>query len=210
MKLLHLDSSILGPASASRELSGTIVKALKQAVPGLEVTTRDLAAHPLPHIDGALLAAAAANSDVDPKTGAAAAESAKVLDEFLTADFVVIGAPMYNFGIPSQLKAWIDRILIAGKTFRYTASGPEGLAGDKKVIVASSRGGFYSPGHAAQPFDFQETYLRAAFRFIGIDDIEIVRAEGLAIGPSKREQAIKSALHSVDAAVGRFARAKAA
>ena len=210
MKLLHIDSSILGPGSVSRELSAAIVKALKKAVPGLDVTARDLGANPLSHIDGALLAAGAANSDVDPKTGAAAAESARALDEFLAADIVVIGAPMYNFTIPSQLKSWIDRILIAGKTFRYTANGPEGLAGDKKVLIASSRGGFYSPGHPAHSFEFAETYLRAVFRFIGINEIEIVRAEGVAVGPAEREQAMNAALHSVHGVVGQILRAKAA
>ena len=123
MKLLHLDSSILGDGSASRALSSAIVARWTRDVPGLEVLHRDLAGeHALPHLDGASLAKA------DPTE---AARSARALEDFLAADIVVLGAPMYNFGIPSQLKAWIDRIAVAGKTFRYTAEGPLGLAGGK-------------------------------------------------------------------------------
>jgi FMN-dependent NADH-azoreductase len=117
-----------------------------------------------------------------------------MLQEFLDADVVVIGAPMYNFAISSQLKAWIDRLLIGGKTFRYTEAGPVGLAGGKKVIIVSSRGGLYTPGMPNEALDFQERYLRAALGFIGIDDVEVVRAEGVAIGPEQREAALKAAL----------------
>jgi FMN-dependent NADH-azoreductase len=113
-----------------------------------------------------------------------------VLDEFLTADVIVIGAPMYNFSIPSSLKAWIDRVMVAGKTFRYTESGPEGLAGGKKVIVASSRGGFYGDDSGRAHLDFQEDYLRQVFGFVGITDIEFVRAEGIGMGPDYRAKAL--------------------
>jgi FMN-dependent NADH-azoreductase len=118
---------------------------------------------------------------------------------------VVIGAPMYNFAISSQLKAWIDRILVAGKTFRYTANGPEGLAGGKRVIVASSRGGFYGKDTAAAAMDFQEPYLRAALAFIGINDIEFVRAEGIAVGDEQKAQALKSARSTIDTLVAKAA-----
>ena len=116
-----------------------------------------------------------------------------VLDEFLAADTIVIGAPMYNFTLPSQLKAWIDRILIAGKTFRYTANGPEGLAGGKRVIVALARGGFYDASSPAASLEHLETYLRGVFNFIGIEP-EFVAADGLAVSPEQREESISQAL----------------
>jgi len=120
-----------------------------------------------------------------------------VLDAFLDADIVVIGAPMYNFGIPSQLKAWIDRIAVAGKTFRYGPNGPEGLTGNKRVIVAVSRGGLYGPGTPAAAFEHVESYLRAVFGFIGVTDLQIVVAEGLAIGPEQRAEAMQAAVKTV-------------
>ena len=116
-----------------------------------------------------------------------------MLQEFLDADVIVIGAPMYNFGVPSTLKAWIDRVAVAGKTFRYTESGPQGLAGGKKVIIASSRGG----AHQESGGDFQESYLRFVFGFLGITDIEIVRAEGLAMSPQHRTDAMAAAHASI-------------
>jgi FMN-dependent NADH-azoreductase len=208
MKLLHIDSSILGEASASRQLSSAIVRALTGAMPGLAIVRRDLDADPIPHLDSRSLAtvrpdiAAGAASHVADDKGAAA------LEEFLGADIVVIGAPMYNFAIPSQLKAWFDRIVIAGKTFRYTEAGAVGLAGGKRVIIASSRGGLYAPGTPYAANDFQEAYLRAILGFIGIEDINFVRAEGLAFGPEQRETAIRTALASIASAT--FAAAMAA
>ena len=118
----------------------------------------------------------------------------RALAEFLAADTIVIGCPMYNFAIPSQLKAWIDRILVAGKTFRYTETGPEGLAGGKRVIVAASRGGFYGPGTPTEAFEHQTSHLRTVFGFMGIRDIEIIEAEGIARGPEQREKALATAL----------------
>ena len=117
----------------------------------------------------------------------------RVLDEFLAADTVVIGAPMYNFTLPTQLKAWIDRILVAGKTFRYTENGPEGLAGGKRVIVALARGGFYNEGSPASALEHLETYLRGVFNFIGIEP-EFVAADGLNISPEQRRESIDLAL----------------
>src|SRR4029077_412772 len=110
---------------------------------------------------------------------------------------VVLGAPMYNFTIPSQLKAWIDRILVAGKTFRYSAGGPEGLAGSKRVIVAISRGELYGAGMPAAALEHVETYLRGVFGFIGVSRLEIVVAEGLQIGPEQRAKAMQGALRAV-------------
>jgi FMN-dependent NADH-azoreductase len=210
MKLLHIDSSILGEASASRPLSAAIVRALTGAMPDLEVVRRDLDADPIPHLDSRLLPAVRPDTVGDAAARAKDEKGTAALEEFLGAYIVVIGAPMYNFTIASQLKAWIDRIIIAGKTFRYTETGAKGLAGGKKVIVASSRGGLYAPGMPQESNDFQETYLRAILGFIGIEDIEIVRAEGLAYGPEQREAAMRSALASVASAVASFVPARAA
>jgi FMN-dependent NADH-azoreductase len=211
MKLLHIDSSILGEGSASRQISAAIVAALRQAVPGLEVVRRDLESNPVPHLDSRLLPTI--RPDV-PAAGAVSSgefqQSAAALQEFLDADIVVIGAPMYNFTVSTQLKAWFDRVLIAGKTFGYTEAGPKGLAGGKRVIVASSRGGLYGPGMPTEANDFHEPYLRAVFRFIGIDNVEIVRAEGLAFGPDQREAAVSAALASIPSLAASFAPAVAA
>ena len=210
MKLLHIDSSILGEASASRQLSAAIVQALTRAMPRLEVVRRDLDADPILHLDSRLLAAVRPDIAAASATRPADEKGAAALEEFLGADIVVIGAPMYNFTIASQLKAWLDRIIIAGKTFGYTEAGAKGLAVGKKVIIASSRGGLYAPGTPQAANDFQETYLRTILGFIGIEDIEIVRAEGLAYGPEQREAAMRAALASVSSVVARFAPAKAA
>ena len=175
MTILHIDSSITGENSASRAVSGSVVDQLKSAQWGEEIVYRDLASKPLSHL-----------------TLAAFADST-VLDEFLAADTIVIGAPMYNFTLPSQLKAWIDRILVAGKTFRYTENGPEGLAKGKRVIVALARGGFYDSGSPAASLEHLENYLRGVFNFIGIEP-EFVAADGLNISPEHREASIKQAL----------------
>ncbi len=175
MTILHIDSSINGEASASRAISRSIVDQLKTSNWGQEVVYRDLVADPLPHLT------------------LASFNDQEVLDEFLAADTVVIGAPMYNFTLPSQLKAWIDRIAVAGKTFRYTADGPEGLAKGKRVIVALARGGIYSPGSPAAALEHLETYLRGLFGFIGIEP-EFVAADGLNISPEQREMSIRQAV----------------
>ncbi len=185
MKLLHIDSSALGDQSASRTLTRAIVEQLLSQHPDTEVTYRDLDANPIPHLTAGSLAG---------KNADEAAMAAETLQSFLDTDVLVIGAPMYNFSVPSTLKAWIDRIAIAGKTFRYTANGPEGLAGGKRVIVASSRGGVYAADAAN---DHQEAYLRSVFAFMGITEVEFVRAEGLALSPESRETAMNGALGSV-------------
>lgn len=199
MKLLHVDSSILGAGSVTRRLSAALVAQWRQRQPGLEVTYRDLAAEPLTHFSGALIAARAAGGEADePALAQDLALSEQVLAEFLAADVVVVGAPMYNFSVSSQLKAWIDRLATQGRTFRYTAEGPQGLAGGKKVIVVSARGGYYAPGTPLAAIDHQEPYLRSIFAFFGIDDVEYLRAEGVAIGPEQREQAISAAERRID------------
>jgi FMN-dependent NADH-azoreductase len=194
MKLLHIDSSVLGPHSVSRQVSAAIVDRLQKATPDLNVTYRDLTAAPLAHLSGSHLAAA---QGAVPEVAALQQDLAAgqtVLEEFLAADIVVIGAPMYNFSIPSQLKAWIDRILVAGKTFRYSAQGVEGLAGNKRGIIAISRGGFYGAGTPSAAAEHLETYLHSVFSFIGIANPEIIVAEGVQIGPEQREKALESAL----------------
>lgn len=170
MNLLHLDSSITGSVSASRALSAAIVERLSAGNPLIETRYRDLAAEPLPHLTLDQLGDPAANAE---------------LQGFLAADVVVIGVGFYNFGIPSQLKAWLDRVLIGGQTFSYGPDGPRGLAGGKRVIVALTRGGIYSEGSPAAAFEHAETYLKAVFGFIGITP-EFIVAEGLAMGDEAR------------------------
>ena len=174
MTILHVDASINGENSASRAISGSIVEQLRGGA-GDRLVYRDLAREPLAHLTLASFA------------------DTSVLDEFMAADTVVIGAPMYNFTLPSQLKAWIDRILVAGTTFRYTADGPQGLAGGKRVIIALARGGIYDAGSPAAALEHLESYLRGVFNFIGIDP-EFVAADGLAIGPEQRDSAIRQAI----------------
>ncbi len=167
---------------------------MRAATPGLEITYRDLSATPLPHLTGAHLAAAQGAVPEAPALQQDMAASEAALDEFLAADIVVIGAPMYNFTVPSQLKAWIDRILVAGKTFRYGAEGAVGLAGNKRVIIAIARGGLYGAGMPSAAAEHVETYLRTIFGFIGIANPEIIVAEGILIGPEQREKAVAGAL----------------
>ncbi|AWM01708.1 FMN-dependent NADH-azoreductase [Bradyrhizobium amphicarpaeae] len=195
MKLLHIDSSVLGPHSVSRQVSAAIVDRLRQATPSLEIVYRDLTQTPLAHLSGSHLAAAQ-GAPAAAELGPDLAASAAALDEFLAADVVVIGAPMYNFTIPSQLKAWIDRILVAGKTFSYGANGPQGLAGGKRVIVAISRGGHYGADMPTAAGEHLETYLRWVFGFIGITNPEFIFADGIQLGPEHREKAIAGALQS--------------
>jgi FMN-dependent NADH-azoreductase len=200
MQLLHIDSSILGEGSVSRQLTAKLVAAARSKYGDLHVIYRDLVAQPVGHLTGAHLAA---GQGVKPESSALQQDvdaGVKDLDAFLAADVVVVGAPMYNFGISSQLKAWIDRIAIAGKTFRYTEKGPEGLAGGKKLLVASSRGGVYGNNAPAAFLDHQETYLKGLFGFLGITDIQFIRAEGLAAGDETRAKALESAHSEIAAA----------
>jgi FMN-dependent NADH-azoreductase len=196
MKVLHIDSSILGEGSASRALTRRIVERLKTEHPDAEVTYIDLAAEHLPHLSQSSLA----RSDA-----AEAARNALALEQFLGADVLVIGAPIYNFSIPSQLKAWIDRISVAGKTFRYTANGPEGLAGGKEVIVAMPRGGMVG---ADARGEFGESYLKFLFSFLGITNIRFVHAQGLNVSPEHREESLKAA-HAAIASMARVPAAQA-
>jgi FMN-dependent NADH-azoreductase len=193
MKLLHIDSSALGGGSVSRQLTAAVVDGWRQARPDVQVVYRDLAANPPPHFSPALVGAMFGKpEDLSDAQRADLALSEELVSEFLAADAVVIGAPMYNFSIPSQLKAWIDRIAQKGRTFAYSEKGPVGLAGGKQVIIASSRGGIYSDG-ARQAMDFQEAYLRGVLAFLGVTDVTMVRAEGVNISPEAKAQAVAAA-----------------
>jgi FMN-dependent NADH-azoreductase len=194
MKLLHIDSSVLGPHSVSRQVSAAVVERLRKATPGLEVVHRDLTLTPLAHLSGRHLTAGQGAADDALQRDLAAGQA--VLEEFLAADIVVLGAPMYNFTVPSQLKAWIDRIVVAGKTFKYGAQGAEGLAGNKRVIIAISRGGFYGAGTPAAVGEHLETYLRWVFGFIGVANPEFISADGIQVGPEHREKALAGALQA--------------
>ncbi|HKX41104.1 MAG TPA: FMN-dependent NADH-azoreductase [Burkholderiaceae bacterium] len=199
-RLLHIDSSITGAHSVSRTLAASVVDKLRDATPGLQVTYRDLTASPLPHLTGAVFAAA--SSGQMPQDEALCADltlGSEVLDEFLAADIVVLGVGFYNFGIPSQLKAWVDRIAVRGKTFQYTERGPVGLVRGKRVVIAIARGGYYGPGSPAAAFEHAETYLRNVFAFIGIANVDVVAAEGLGAGPDARQAGIAKARATIEA-----------
>ena len=195
MNVLHIDSSILGDNSVSRKISAAALARL--GVAHGDVTYRDLAASPVPHLSGQYLAGQSPDVQHDQALQEDIALGGKILEEFLAADVVVIGVALYNFTVPSQLKAWIDRVLVAGKTFHYTAKGAEGLAGGKRVIVTIARGGFYGPGTPHQSFEHAESYMRTVLGFIGITTPEVIVAEGIAIGPEQREAALKGALAEI-------------
>lgn len=185
MKVLHIDSSILGENSVSRQLSQAIVTQLQAKHADASVEYLDLAKQPIPHLTAEILMGQDAEQ---------AALGEKIIQQYLDADVVVVGAAMYNFGLPSTLKAWIDRISVAGKTFKYIENGPVGLAGEKKAYIASSRGGVYGEN---SPADFQEGFLKTVFNFTGVNDVEIIRAEGVNMGAELKDQAIASALAQV-------------
>jgi len=192
MKILHIDSSVSGAKSVSRPLSKETTAKLATA-PGSTVTYRDLVGEPLSHYTAVLRVHGITPETATPAQKAELELGEAILAEFLASDTIVLGAPMYNFGIPSQLKAWVDLICVAGKTFSYGADGPKGLCGGKKVVIVSSRGGKYGAGSPAAPMDFQENYLKGVLGFIGITDITIIRAEGIAYGPDAAKAAIESA-----------------
>ena len=179
MKILHIDSSIQGEGSVSRSLSAAAVETLAAQHPEAEIEYRDLAAEPLDHLTFQNIATA---------------EAKAVLEQFKAADIVVIGAAFYNFSVASQLKSWIDRLAVAGETFRYGPNGAEGLMGGKQVVVALARGGLYGEGTAQRSFEHAETWLRSVLSFIGIDDPRFVIAEGVAMGPEPRAQAVADAM----------------
>lgn len=196
MNILHIDSATTGADSVSRALTAKIVDKLTADNPGAQVTYRDLGTEPLAHLDPVLTGAIrfAEEDKTDAMKAASAAERA-ILDEFLAADTVVIGAPMYNFTIPSNLKSWLDRLGIPRVTFRYGENGPEGLAGGRRVIVASSAGGRYKPGEP--PLSHHEGLLETFLNFIGVTDITFVRGHG--VGGRGADAAIAAAQDQIAA-----------
>jgi FMN-dependent NADH-azoreductase len=200
MQLLHIDSSVLGTHSASRTLSAEIAAKQVALHPGIRVTHRDLAADAALHLSSAHLAAWQGGAVEDVQLGADVAKGGAYLQELLAADILVIGAPMYNFTIPSQLKAWIDRVVLAGKTFRYGPNGAEGLlSSTKKAFIASTRGNVYAPGSPAAALEHHESYLIGVLSFIGLTDVTVVRAEGLAFGAEAKEAAMSKARANIAA-----------
>lgn len=190
--VLVLTSSVLGETSVSSQLVQEAVSRLRSQDPTLRVITRDLGGSPIPHLTLDAATALRVDEPANAAQAAAQALSNELIAELQAADIVVIGAPMYNFGISSTLKTWFDYVLRAGVTFRYTESGPAGLLRGKRAIVIESRGGLYSEG-PAQVMDSQEPHLRTLLGFIGITDVTFIRAEKLAFGPEAREQAIGAA-----------------
>ena len=202
MKLLHIDSSIRGTHSISRELTAAIVDKLRQKNPQIEVSYRDLAAVPLPHMTLASLPTDHPTSrfagPLDAEAQRVRGESQRILDEFMAADIVVLGAPMYNWSIPTQLKAWLDIIIVPGKTFTYGEHGPmKGLVGDKRFIVVVTRGVFYGLGSDWNSAEHTETYMRTVLSFIGVNHPEFILAEGVTAGEQNKVKAMLSALSDV-------------
>ena len=201
MKILHIDSSVLGGQSVTRDLSALIVDRLVAANPGAEVIRHDLTADPVPPLTGEHLAVM--RMGAQPSSPALASDVERgnaFIDELFAADAIVIGAPMYNFTVPIQLKAWIDRVLVAGRTFHYTADGPAGLlASSKKVYIASARGSQYANGSPLAVHDHHEKYLETALGFIGLTNVAIIRAEGVSKGEEMKSQAVADARADVAA-----------
>jgi len=196
MNILQVDSSIMGEHSVSRKLTAAVVDRLVALTPNARVTYRDVARDPLPQVYGALFAVTV-GADAPQRDTALYDDVAVVnraLDEVLAADVVVIGAPMYNFSVPSQLKSWLDALAVPGKTFRYDANGVEGLLGSKRVIIASTRGNVYGPDSPAASAEHHESYLLSFLGFLGVTQIEIVRAEGVKLSAEHAETALTAAL----------------
>lgn len=183
IRLLHIDASILQPHSVTRQLTAAIASRLTENYPETQVVYRDVVAEEIPHLTGAIAAGfrSLEGAVFDEQVIEQHRLSDSLVAEFLASDVILIGAPMYNFSVPTQLKAWLDRLAQAGKTFKYTEKGPIGLSGGRTVIIASARGGFYHGGQFEE-MDFQERYLSAFFRFLGIENIHFVRAEGASKG----------------------------
>ena len=201
MKLLHIDSSILSGGSVSRQLTKDTVAQWVSNHPGTTVEYLDLAVDTPSHLSADSLGfrapAGAEQTDVQKRENAI---SEALVTQFLAADVIVVGAPLYNFSIPTQLKSWIDRIAQVGRTFKYTETGPQGLAGGKTVIVASTRGGVYSTNDWGRAAEHQESYLQTVFGFLGITDVRFVRAEGLAMGDAPKASALAGAAEATLAA----------
>ncbi|QTG16955.1 FMN-dependent NADH-azoreductase (plasmid) [Agrobacterium tumefaciens] len=198
--ILHIDSSILGGYSVSRTLSADIVSRQQSLHPGARVIRRDLVVDAAMHLSGDHLAVFQGGEVSSPALGQDIAVGGSYADDLFAADIIVIGAPMYNFTIPTQLKGWIDRVLVAGRTFRYTENGVEGLLpAGKKVLIASARGGVYTGDSPAAALEHQESYLLGVLAFIGLTDVTIIRAEGLALGDDAKAAAVSAAKAQIEA-----------
>jgi FMN-dependent NADH-azoreductase len=197
MNILRIDSATTGAQSVSRELTQAITDHLLAQNPGATLVSRDLESDPLPHLTtvttGAIRLPAEAH---DAAIAAAFAGERAVLDQFLAADVVIIGAPMYNFSIPSNLKSWLDRLGVPGVTFSYSEAGPKGLAGGRRVIIASAQGGMYEPGG---PAEHQESLLKAFLGFIGIDAPEFIRVDKIGFGPEAKAASMAAAMAAIAA-----------
>jgi FMN-dependent NADH-azoreductase len=199
MKLLHIDSSILSANSVSRQLTKNIADQWVATHPGTTVDYLDVTVNTPSHLSAESMGfrLPAGSAELSEGQIRENAVSEALVSQFLAADVIVVGAPLYNFSIPSQLKAWIDRVAQAGRTFTYTANGPKGLAGGKTVIVASTRGGVYSTSEGGRAMEHQESYLQTVFGFFGITDVRFVRAEGVAMGDAKKAEAMTEAANSI-------------
>lgn len=204
-QILHIDSSIFSTGGVSAQLAARFVETLREADPRLQVTHRDLGRDPVPHLDATRLTALSTPAaERTPEQQAMVDEADALIAELQRTDLVVLGVPMYNFQVPTQLKAWFDHVARAGVTFRYTANGPEGLLKGKRAVVFASRGG----QHVGQPTDTVTPWLRTILGFVGIDDVEFVYAEGLNMGDDARETGLDAAaarLAAVAAALPRAA-----
>jgi len=206
MKLLQVDSSVLGTNSVSRQLTAEITAEWRASHPGTTVELLDLATDTPNHFNAdALGIKAGLQAEPTEAQRRENAVSERLVSQFLAADVIVVGAPLYNFSVPTQLKAWIDRLAQVGRTFKYTEKGPVGLAGGKTVIVASTRGGMYSTSDAGNAMEHQESYLKTIFGFFGITDVRIVRAEGLAMGDAAKAAALAAARAEIATATAQAA-----
>ncbi|WP_291992549.1 NAD(P)H-dependent oxidoreductase [Candidatus Accumulibacter sp. ACC003] len=188
--LLQLNTSLFSNGGESSQLADQFVAAWRASKPDAQVVVRDLAAQPLPHLDAERFLAFTTRAEQrSPQQQALVAESDALIDEIRNADVIVLGLPMYNFGVPSTLKAYFDHIARAGVTFRYTASGPEGLLSGKQAYVFAARGGLY----AGTPRDSQSAYVRDFLAFIGITELDFVYAEGLNMGEPRKQTALAGA-----------------
>jgi FMN-dependent NADH-azoreductase len=197
-KLLFLSASLFGPGSKSRLIAGEFVDAWRKSHPGTAVVERHLEAESIPHLTHATFAAVmtpAEQRDAAQRQAIALADA--LIEEIEAAETVVLAVPMYNFTVPSTFKAWIDHITRAGRTFRYTASGPEGLLKGKKVFIVTGRGGVYTGDSPARGLDFQEPYLRGMLGFLGLDDVSFIHVEGLAISPESAAQGLERARRAI-------------
>lgn len=193
--LLQLNTSIFSADGQSSRLADSFVAKWRAANPGAEIIVRDLARDPVPHLDAQRFGAFIAKPDSrTPAQQAAVDYSDELIGELKRADVIVVGLPMYNFGVPSTLKAYFDHVARAGETFRYTAKGPLGLLTGKKGYIFAARGGNY----AGTPLDFETSFVRQFLQFVGIEEVEFVYAEGLAIGDASRQAALTAAEGAID------------